>query len=550
MCCICFPEMIPWFIRALIGVAKGCVMAPFSVAYVTTLNALSTLFYVPLDFVKAYQAVATTAYIGRNTKTLALLLLPLPLVMKPLMIIFLSALGGLFLAFTDTVMDAFDEDYCKVVFGGFGGVLESDHTAVRDTLDWNRHSYFSYLEEFRRSRHPSGVPFDIPVIEVFIGLIVACLGIIVCVPAYVVIGAVKCVLGTFYWLCKLWESYFGLLDGADGCCLCQCLSPCFIIAHALIPAAAVLTYLAFCCKAFIDGIGCAAVAHRQASPVAGVRHAFRLVGLFDYLTNEMALGVDAGTCGEACEDFGNAVPRNDQLLLGHDGGVGLNLAPNDPPAAQRMNLDADVEATGDNDAAPPPGSAPSLVRSFSTRAGLDNIRNRLVALDAIWTSFFNAAQSASEDAVSKGWVTREDFATYEPSLFVGVPSLVVIDALLRSRGASGIVLMDGVTEVTDENRPRGFLPDRLFPPMLELRSTLALLDLSEDELAAVKWHAVTCGDARRATEDLAALDPQRRTEIMRVVAGVQSIAIDLSRAPTFHRRFSEVMGDCAHTTRE
>jgi hypothetical protein len=34
----------------------------------------------------------------------------------------------------------------------------------------------------------------------------------------------------------------------------------------------------------------------------------------------------------------------------------------------------------------------------------------------------------------------------------------------------------------------------------------------------------------------------RRKEIMRVLASVQSIAIDVSRAPTFRRRFREVMG--------
>ena len=212
-------------------------------------------------------------------------------------------------------------------------------------------------------------------------------------------------------------------------------------------------------------------------------------------------------------------------------------------------------------------------------------------------------------------MTRDDFAAYEASLFVGVPSLVAMDALVRSKDARGIILMDGVTEITEENRPRAFIADRVFTPMLELRSTLALLDLSEDELAAAKRHAATCGaqaysqpdpvpssphvklsrlsleslktrarKTRYINEDtLAAVDDMedgkgylvkllatigagdgdepldagaenpeegvpgataddRHTQIMRVLAGVQSIAIDVSRTPTFRRRFNGVMG--------
>eukprot|EP01045_Picozoa_sp_COSAG04_P025611 COSAG04_NODE_3393_length_2860_cov_2.347338_1_plen_589_part_10 len=577
MCCICYPEAIPWTIRSTLGILKGCAMAPFSITYVATLNALHTLFFIPLDFVKAYQAVAMTAYVGRNVKIVALLLLPLPLVMKPLIIILGSMLGGLFLAFTDTVYFAFHDNACEAVFGGFGNVLADAHRAVCDTFDWNRHSFFSYLEEFRESQHPSGVPFDIPVIKACIGLVVACIGLIVCVPVYVVIGAVKCVLGIFYWLWKLWEEYLKLPDQSNGCCLFQCLAPCFIVAHALVPAAAVLAYLAFCCKSFIDGIGCAAVSYRQDSPAAGVRHAFHLVVLFDVATNEMALGKHRPTCGRQCGDAFQDAPRPQDprhWLDGpiRDGGAVVDerrraddrhrhhaapapvvradlptAAPNlrraepaptpvlrtDQPAAP-ANLDAnlardivrsmDPVQKSEMTATLEPGvwegwswmerlaflrergveepsrvRAPRAIRSFTSRVGLDNIRDRFVALDEVWTSFFNSARHASEGAVSQGWVARADFAAYEPSLFVGVPSLVVMDALVRSRGASGIVLMDGVTEVTDENRPRGFLPDRIFTPMLELRSALVALDLSDDELAAAKRHAVTCGGGAGAS---------------------------------------------------
>ena len=79
--------------------------------------------------------------------------------------------------------------------------------------------------------------------------------------------------------------------------------------------------------------------------------------------------------------------------------------------------------------------------------------------------------------------------------------------------------MDGVTEVTDENRPRGFLPDRIFTPMLELRSALVALDLSDDELAAAKRHAVTCGGGAGASGAaealLGAIDADETKEMLK-----------------------------------
>ena len=45
--------------------------------------------------------------------------------------------------------------------------------------------------------------------------------------------------------------------------------------------------------------------------------------------------------------------------------------------------------------------------------------------------------------------------------------------------------------------------------------------------------------AAAPSDEQAAAD--RRKELMRVLAGAQSIAIDVSRAPTFRRRFGEVM---------
>eukprot|EP01043_Picozoa_sp_COSAG02_P022541 COSAG02_NODE_1175_length_14063_cov_24.197794_9_plen_583_part_00 len=556
---------------SVISIIKACVAAPFCIAYVTTLNALHSVFYMPKDTLKAYRAVATTEYIGRNVRILSLLLLPVPIAMKPLTIIIGSVLVALFLAFSlDAMTDTFlARSWKGTLFGGFRGVLSRSCDAVRDTFHWNAHSFPSYLDEFRQSRHPSGQPFDIHAIEIVIGLIVACIGLIVCVPAIAVIGAVKCVPGIVYTLYKLWYLFLTEKLDVKHDVMLICF-PCFIIAHALIPAGAILAYLVCCCEACVCGISCAGVAHSEGSPAAGVCHAFRLVAQFDVKTNYSVFGVETSTCGGTCASFArsspDARPWRDQQAL---------VVTTDQPTDQRMNTN-DIEApeapVGPQGPveAPPRGAAtrrhpeappvalrePPPLPVVDARQRWTSVRSRFVALEEVWTSFFNAAQSASEDAIAKGWLGRDAFEAYEASLFVGVPSLVVIDALLRSQSANGIVLMDGKTEVTDENRPRGFFPDRIFTPMLELRSKLVALNLTESEIAAFKLHAVTCGEHERPTS----LQPQsgpkegvppltiegqimrdRQKEMMRVLAGVQSIAIDVSRAPTFRRRFSNVI---------
>ena len=482
-------------VNGLVQLVMGCAMAPLSIAFVTALNALHTLLFIPVDFFKAFHAVAATPYLGLNVKILALLLLPLPLVMKAMVIIIGSMLCSLWAAAAVLCGRGSTARLCGC--GIVCGILEASCGIVCDAFDWNRHSFPSYWAELRVARHyvqgPDGTmvekPFEIGVIEIFIGLIVACIGLAVCVPAYAVIGAFKCVFGIIYRIYSWWCSYLAafLSCGPDGPCgefgglFCGLFcAPFFIAAHVFIPAAAVLIYFCWCCYSVVDGVGCGVAAHTHGSPVAGVRHAFRQVVLFDIDTNRQAFDIETNSfcCDENCCDEDNprpaSPPRGRHWLDGRvldgtarvDGGGGGRrscrggdgggrveravIVANEEeqgavlethPAAEQPSYAAvEQAAAGDNDASPPlerPSQA-RLLRRFTAHAGLDNLRNRLVALDEIWTSFFKAAGRASEDAVAQGWVTRADFADCGAVLFSVSLCVCFCDASpIADRGTRG-----------------------------------------------------------------------------------------------------------------
>ena len=148
------------------------------------------------------------------------------------------------------------------------------------------------------------------------------------------------------------------------------------------------------------------------------------------------------------------------------------------------------------------------------------------------------------------------------------------------------------TEVTDSNRPRGVMADAVFGRMLKLRGQLVALEKAAAagndgggggagpgaaRLDALRYHAATCGGsgrqpsmrkgpskgkgwawsrageaasagaaaaagaAERPSLETAFPDPALRREAMALLGGVQSLATDLSRAPSFRRRFGDVL---------
>ena len=123
----------------------------------------------------------------------------------------------------------------------------------------------------------------------------------------------------------------------------------------------------------------------------------------DHLTNNMAFRLDRGTCGGSHDRAGDTLGVLSPTWLDrHPAVVGSTSGGGD----------------GDGDG----GDAPirrGLVRQMSDDARRQ--MSQLVAVEAIWNSFFSACGAALSEAHARGWVRREEVEDSEPYLFLGVP---------------------------------------------------------------------------------------------------------------------------------
>mmetsp|Transcript_43222 Transcript_43222/g.97687 ORF Transcript_43222/g.97687 Transcript_43222/m.97687 type:complete len:203 (+) Transcript_43222:481-1089(+) len=163
-------------------------------------------------------------------------------------------------------------------------------------------------------------------------------------------------------------------------------------------------------------------ANLKLTPLAFVR---KLPCTADQLTNKLAFGWDRGTFGGGRYERETQTSNFDWLDR-HPAVIGSG-SNSGPPAHGGQR----------------PGG---LIRQVSDSAR--RFSSQLMAMDAIWNSFFCACALALNEAVEAGWVAREDVEDSEPYLFLGVPGLVLFNALERSLGSEGVILMgDAKTEV-------------------------------------------------------------------------------------------------------
>jgi len=259
------------------GVFKGLIAAPFTLAIVVTANLLLSIFLLPLDVCRAYISVCATPYIGRNVKFFCILLLPIPLIIKPLMVVVASILGGFFAGFKGPIASAFaerknPEDPVFSYFCGFDIAITDALKLVHDTYNVLAISFFGYLDDFRTAP-PGTIAFDIPFYKIPVGIFVAFVGIVFDTASFSLLAVLKTPFGICYQVVELWRLYCGVSDvNIKAFCL-----PCFLVVHLFIPLVAVVFCLGSVLCGIYNGISCAEVAYMTDSAVTGIRRSAELV---------------------------------------------------------------------------------------------------------------------------------------------------------------------------------------------------------------------------------------------------------------------------------
>jgi hypothetical protein len=180
---------------------------------------------------------------------MGMLLLPIALASWPILVMFGSILFGIIFGLFAPVYYTFDEEY-NIIYGGFAETFEKDCNFIEDFWEFNYNSYFNYLSDIEKRECDD--PFDINVIQILIGIILAGYGSIIGVIVF-----------TLMWIVKLFPSIYRMYyEMFKMYCELKCYEIFmylifFTIGLSLVPVVGILAILAYIGFGFYGGINCA-----------------------------------------------------------------------------------------------------------------------------------------------------------------------------------------------------------------------------------------------------------------------------------------------------
>lgn len=169
-------------------------------------------------------------------------------------------------------------------------------------------------------------------------------------------------------------------------------------------------------------------------------------------------------------------------------------------------------------------------------------------LDIFWDAFFKMATLKSQKVIDTHVITRQHVDECESFLYVGLPTLVVFWTAFRAHsilpGKEQLMMACG-TCITEENRPQGILGDTVWNGIMGTKRAYAAVRPTEEEIAYLRWHMVTCGMGTTPPEGVVIPAEARRRELMQISAKAQSVAFTVSRQEEFRRRFQDCLQEAA-----
>ena len=158
----------------------------------------------------------------------------------------------------------------------------------------------------------------------------------------------------------------------------------------------------------------------------------------------------------------------------------------------------------------------------------------------IWDSFFDRAYEISNQCLQLNVLTMDDFVSEEPFLYLGLPSLTLIEAAHRSIDTPGRIVLSTGMQLTQDNCPPKY--KLLYLCMETSRDRLKTLELNDCEIAVMKLRLLFAGDESKEVpiELMGSIETTRLSAINAVVAEVTSVAIHLTQEAIFKKHFREV----------
>ena len=219
------------------------------------------------------------------------------------------------------------------------------------------------------------------------------------------------------------------------------------------------------------------------------------------------------------------------------------------------------------------GPAPPMVFGSAAELGPSLSHDPLAS---VWLGLFNASHAIAIMSLATGELTADDIEAFDTKVVLGLPTLAILDAAIRSAvatptdGATATMVLYGGGTMTRDRAPPGAYR-ALFDAAAELATLVRATPLSDRGLSALRQRALACGasnvadavadadadaalgfdhdhDHDGATEGRSSggsgnggLDEDESIAVNRLVAKASSMAITVTQLPTFKETFMKVV---------
>uniref|UniRef100_A0A453RD90 Steroid nuclear receptor ligand-binding n=1 Tax=Aegilops tauschii subsp. strangulata TaxID=200361 RepID=A0A453RD90_AEGTS len=292
-------SFLPFFVLLLLlGSAKALLIGPVVAAIVFLGDSAVIIGLWPAHFVWTYCCVLATKRIGPVLKILAVVFLPLPLLLLPVLGIVGSLLVGIgygvftpLMATFEAVGEGVADKLSHCFLDGTASTIRGACMVVRDVTDFCFHSYFSFMDELSEKMGDDEEPTDIKLSYLPRSFLVA----LVAVPLDVLM-----ITGVALWkspcmLLKGWQRLCEDLVGREGPFLETVCVPFAGLAIILWPLAVIAGVIASFLSSFFFGLHAGLIAYQEASFQMGLSYMISAVALYDEYTNDL-LYLREGSC--------------------------------------------------------------------------------------------------------------------------------------------------------------------------------------------------------------------------------------------------------------
>ncbi|KAI6698832.1 hypothetical protein NL676_018951 [Syzygium grande] len=522
-----FLTFLPFFsCLFLLGLLKAALVGPVVVCIVGMGNSAVIIGLWIAHFAWTYYCVARTKRLGLILKILALIILPLPLVLWPVVGIAGSLLGGAaygvfapLIATFEVVGENVTDKLYHCFLDGLWSTVEGSCTVVRDFTDFCFHSYFSFMDELRDKIQPDEKPIDIKLSKVPASLMVSLMGVVVDVPSIMAVALVK----SPYMLFRGWKRLLEDLIGREGPFLETVCVPFAGLAIILWPLAVIGAVTAAFLSSFFLGLYGGVVVYQILNSrrirEMGVAYIVSVVSLFDEYVNDL-LYLQEGSC----------LPR--------------------PKYRRNMKASLERKNSSVNNGSRDGKGGPYISKLYSQQSRTLKGAIQQYRPVQVWDWLFKSWEVNGRILLHEGLIDVKDVEDCIlkgncKKLGIKLPAWSILQCLLASAKSEtdGLLIFDDV-ELTMMNSPRDRMFEWFVGPLLIIKEQIKGLQLTEDEEACLRKLVMRCKNEKAEEWDDSGFpsdDSVRRAQLQAIIRRLQGIVASMSRLPTFRRRFRNLV---------